>query len=507
MTAITINRMHTRMRIPPAAMAEQARLEGVVASAVDRVLESAIERQGISAHGYLCIRQVQATMRLRLRQPDSVLAGIVGQAIADAISGARRGGSSIYYSSRTHALIDLASSAMRADLERSWAWIQLRIWRDDARSGFATAAEQVVRALTDEPQHAVAALAHLASDGSTLRALLGWTDPSAWSRLAVATCKAYGAAVEIAEVNHTAVPAALADKIGVRIVQRSRIARALRAANMPGMPDIVLVALAALVVLEVEPASMRLSRASGQTLIGSVVTCLEGSAERDEAPRTSPSAASENRGTHQNSVRTVLLASETEPISNGVSTSEQAPHLADVRLIAQTSAGGLMYLLNLIARTDLPDRVMHDHRLTQRGLRWTLHQLAIGLLALAPDDPAALAFAGLLPDTSPPKLGEETPHGEEMPNDVERQALDEWRAALVADLRTALGDRLALADSSDQALIDWVCRRDAWIAGDPGWVEVHFALENVSSEIRLAGLDLNPGWIPWLGVVVRFIYA
>ena len=62
-----------------------------------------------------------------------------------------------------------------------------------------------------------------------------------------------------------------------------------------------------------------------------------------------------------------------------------------------------MYLLNLIARTDLPDRVMHDHRLTQRGLRWTLHQLAIGLLALAPDDPAALAFAGLLPDSFAPE--------------------------------------------------------------------------------------------------------
>ena len=501
MTAITINRMHTRMRIPPAAMAEQARLKGVVASAVDRVLESAIERQGISAHGYVCIRQVQATMRLRLRQPDSVLAGIVAQAIADAISGAQRGGSSIYYSSRIHALIDLASSAMRADLERSWAWIQLGIWHEDARSSFATAAEQVIRALTDEPQHAVAALAHLASDGFTLRALLGWTDPSAWPRLAVAACKAYGAAIEIAEANHTAVPSTVADKIGVRIVQRSRIARALRTADIFRMPDTVLAALAALVVLEVEPAVIRLNRASAQTLIGSVVTCLEHSAERDETPRTSLSAPSENRGTHQNSERTALHASETEPISNGVTTSDQAPHLADVGLIAQTSAGGLMYLLNLIARTELSDRVMHDHRLTQRGLRWTLHQLAVDLLALAPDDPAALAFAGLLPDGLPPN------HEEEMPNDVELQAIDEWRASLVADLRTALGNRLALADSSDQALIDWVCWRDAWIAGDPGWIEVHFALENVSNEIRLAGLDLDPGWIPWLGVVVRFIYA
>jgi len=504
MTAITINRMHTRMRIPPAAMAEQARLKGVVASAVDRVLESAIERQGISAHGYLCIRQVQATMRLRLRQPDSVLAGIVAQAIADAISGAQRGESSIYYSSRTHALIDLASSAMRADLERSWAWIQLGIWHDDARRSFATAAEQVIRALADEPQHAVAALAYLASDGSTLSALLGWTDPNAWFRLAVAACKAYGASVEITEANHTVVPSALAYEIGGRIVQRSRIARALTAASMPRLPNTVLVALAALVVLEVEPASMRFSRAPARTLLDSVVTRLQRSAERDETPRRSPSAPSEHRGAHQNSERTALLASERDSIANGASASEQEqaePPLADVRLIARTSAGGLVYLLNLIARTDLPDRVMHDHRLTQRGLRWTLHQLAIGLLALAPDDPAALAFAGLLPDNSPPNLGQE------MPNEAELQAIDECRAALLADLRAAMGDRLALADSSDQALIDFVCRRDARIACDPGWIEAHFALEDVSNEIRFAGLDLDPGWIPWLGVVVRFIYA
>ena len=186
------------------------------------------------------------------------------------------------------------------------------------------------------------------------------------------------------------------------------------------------------------------------------------------------------RDAHQNPERTALLAFRDRPIANGVAVSDQEqaePPLADVRLIARTSAGGLMYLLNLIARTGLPDRVMHDHRLTQRGLRWTLHQLAIGLLALAPDDPAALAFAGLLPDTSPPNLGEETPHGEEMPNDVERQAIDEWRDALVAHMRTAMGDRLVLADSSDRALIDFLCRREAWIACDPGWIEVHFALK------------------------------
>jgi hypothetical protein len=505
MTAITIKRMHTRMRIPSAAMGEQVRLKAVVASAVDRVLESAVERQGISPHGHLCIRKVQATMRLRLHQPDSVLAGIVAQAIAEAIAGAPRGASSIYYSSRTHALIDLAASAMSADLKRSWAWVQLGIWRDDSyRNSVTAAAAQVIRALADEPQHAVAALAYIASDDSTLFALLRWADPNAWFRLAVAACKAYGAAAELAEAGQAVVPSALANEIGGRIVQRSRIARALTVARMSLLPDIVLAALAALVALEVEPASIRFGRASARALLDSIAARLQPLVEHGDRETTSSFPPAGDGDAHQNPERPALLGSESDSIANGAAVSDQEqaePPLPDVRLIARTSAGGLMYLLNLIARTGLADRVMHDHRLTQRGLRWTLHQLAIGLLALAPDDPAALAFTGLLPDSRPPNLGQETP------NDAELQAIDECRDALVAHVRAVMGDRLVLADGSDRALIDFLCRREARIACDPGWIEVHFALKDVSNEIRFAGLDLDSGWIPWLGVVVRFIYA
>jgi hypothetical protein len=308
----------------------------------------------------------------------------------------------------------------------------------------------------------------------------------------------------MAEAGRTAFPSALADEIGGRIIQRSRIARALKVASAPHLPDNVLVPLAALVVLEVEPASVRFGRAPARALLDSVAACLQPSAEQAETTRKSAPSPSETRDTQQNSEVRALFASDSESIINVASATgkEQAePPLPEVRLIARTSAGGLMYLLNVIARTDLPERVMHDHRLTQRGFRWTLHQLAIALLALAPDDPAALAFAGLLPDSPPPNLGQG------MLNEAELHAIDECRIALVAHLRAAVGDRLMVADTSNRELIDFVCRRDARIACDPGWIEVHFALEGVSNEIRFAGLDLDPGWIPWLGVVVRFIYA
>jgi hypothetical protein len=32
-------------------------------------------------------------------------------------------------------------------------------------------------------------------------------------------------------------------------------------------------------------------------------------------------------------------------------------------------------------------------------------------------------------------------------------------------------------------------------------------LDSVDLDIRRAGLDLDPGWVPWLGVVVRYRYG
>ena len=47
---------------------------------------------------------------------------------------------------------------------------------------------------------------------------------------------------------------------------------------------------------------------------------------------------------------------------------------------------------------------------------------------------------------------------------------------------------------------------EAAIVADPGWLEAHFPLSTVSIDLRRAGLDLDPGYLPWLGVVVRFVY-
>lgn len=50
-------------------------------------------------------------------------------------------------------------------------------------------------------------------------------------------------------------------------------------------------------------------------------------------------------------------------------------------------------------------------------------------------------------------------------------------------------------------------RRAARIHRHPGEIEVAFSLFDVDPVVRAAGLDLDPGWVAWLGVFVRFSYA
>jgi hypothetical protein len=62
----------------------------------------------------------------------------------------------------------------------------------------------------------------------------------------------------------------------------------------------------------------------------------------------------------------------------------------------------------------------------------------------------------------------------------------------------------ALSPSSPLAAL--VARR-AEIVADPGWIEARLALEEIDTRVRRAGLDLDPGYLPWLGVVVKFRYV
>ncbi|MEU9372832.1 hypothetical protein AB0D94_03510 [Streptomyces sp. NPDC048255] len=71
--------------------------------------------------------------------------------------------------------------------------------------------------------------------------------------------------------------------------------------------------------------------------------------------------------------------------------------------------------------------------------------------------------------------------------------------ALPAPAGPAAGDPVAVVAA--------LARRGGRIVAEPGWIEVRLAVADVDVAVRRAGLDLDPGWVPWLGAVVRYVYV
>jgi hypothetical protein len=63
--------------------------------------------------------------------------------------------------------------------------------------------------------------------------------------------------------------------------------------------------------------------------------------------------------------------------------------------------------------------------------------------------------------------------------------------------------RLVRALGRDDAA-EFLCRIPARIAFTPTHLDVFYSLDHHPIEIRLAGLDRDPGWIPAAGRYVRF---
>ena len=58
-----------------------------------------------------------------------------------------------------------------------------------------------------------------------------------------------------------------------------------------------------------------------------------------------------------------------------------------------------------------------------------------------------------------------------------------------------------------QAVAGLVIRRAARVSLSPSHLDVAFALDDLPIEIRLAGLDRNPGVVPAAGLTVTFSYV
>jgi hypothetical protein len=171
-----------------------------------------------------------------------------------------------------------------------------------------------------------------------------------------------------------------------------------------------------------------------------------------------------------------------------------------------TGAGGLLFMLPVLARLGLPNWLKRDDdasNFTQRVL-----QSALSRLTIPATDPiwALTLFAA---GNSEKRIA---------------AAPTAWDQPLLAARGTELSlpARLLLADDADAQSRAWLAAVRRWLrrAGgiglpslvlrpahltvSPTHVDLHFRLQDTDLRVRRLGLDIDPGWLPWFGRVVSF---
>ncbi|MDQ6828754.1 MAG: hypothetical protein M3081_07790, partial [Gemmatimonadota bacterium] len=290
-------------------------------------------------------------------------------------------------------------------------------------------------------------------------------------------------AVALRALDDDGPPADLASRqVADRIASHSSIARA----AMHGLRSAAAArALATLALLECEPA---LAGEERPEIIAALAAMIERGARQSASRDVRPTDRAK-RDAHEE---------RRDRDTNDIAGDDPDAASQDDRAGATTAFGGLLFLLHLVRALELPKSVLAEPRLAARSLRWTMHQIAMALTPIDAADPAALAFAGVAPRTRPPSVAEPPATRDEM------AAIEMLRDALIAALRARIN---ATRGESDAAIVRRVVTRTAKVVADPAWIELRFSINDATTDLRRAALDFDPGWLPWLGVVVRFAYV
>jgi len=167
-----------------------------------------------------------------------------------------------------------------------------------------------------------------------------------------------------------------------------------------------------------------------------------------------------------------------------------------------TAAGGLLFTLNLLRQLAWPEWLPAGTR--RQAAELTVNWLHVQAQRLAlPVDDALLAWLADWGELPPfPELA--------TPPDLLRESLSPARAARVLQWPLRISLTLAVQRRCwRRARLGWrpLVRRPARLSWTATHVDVFFTHRQADVRVRRAGLDLDPGWLPWLGRVVSFHYV
>jgi hypothetical protein len=357
----------------------------------------------------------------------------------------------VVYPRTLDALIDLVVSLGRSDRERAWAWRQVGLLRDTEVMDPSAA---VAAALVSRPELAPAVLV-----AAAVRGPIPLT-PRGWAEVARAVQRVASGADQPSRLVGTAdAPEATTVADLVARVLRGPVARQL--------PDTAVLA---------PPDRLALARLAG--------LCAAPDVARNEpvvAAVASALAARQPAG--------LPAVGENGHISDRHDEASAVDRL--VQPAPVSACGGVLFLLRVVVDLDLVEVTgAAGSPLAGRPFGWIASSLGQRLAGAAPDDPAIAVLAGPQDPDDPPSPA----------TTAEAAALATLTDRIEAWLQARMG-----VDPAEN--LDWLWRRRVTVVAEPGWIEAVFALDDVDTRVRRVGLDLDPGFVWWLGAVVRFRYA
>ena len=156
-----------------------------------------------------------------------------------------------------------------------------------------------------------------------------------------------------------------------------------------------------------------------------------------------------------------------------------------------TPYAGFLFLIPLLARAGLSRAIQGHPEWIDSHVPWRVLRSIAERLSIPEDDPVYLWLSASERGSSEQVQQE---HSECVAKEVEA-IVAQWRQAMRSWCR--LQAHLGLAN---------LVHRPGWVSCSQTHVEVWMPLSDIDLRIRRAGLDIDPGWVPWLGQVIRFHY-
>lgn len=488
------------------------RFDAALQILVDSELVRALGPADDTAHRYVCIEHLAAPVTLDGGAPPSELARRWADSIARSLHATTTtetgtvGTGVVVYRREADALIDMIRRTAVVDVGRVWAWHRIGLlapWRS------APTTDDVVRALQRAPEHIPTVIGAVADEAGTL------LPPAAWVVIARSVESVLPPMPTAAVPPGPARPAST----DADIHEPSAQARAL-IAPMPwrtvGPADRR--RLARLVVCCITPHDVtRRDRVDQIARWGLHATTLRPSTTRDDEVPTgrdheTDRSDADHVATDWDEPAIDLVSPTAHPDSHAadetggadptIETSAEGPAPVATRF------GGVLFLVHILR--DLGAAPSHRPPSDEASLvavpaavtwpmRLVIARVVHDLTGVALDDPAVMAMSGITVDD----LAE---------IDDTASPADATTADYIAELTAAgareLHERLERAGFDTEAdALEAIWQRDAALSVEPGWISAEFGLDQVDVTVRTAGLDVDPGFVWWLGAVMEFRYV